>query len=264
MNTVAATAAHPQRDAMARSRQPLYLQLAAEFRSLVESGTWDVGAQIPPLDSLMAHYRVSRMTVRNALGELEAEGLVRRGRGKGTFVERRGPAVTELELPTTWEEAVALSDLLGTHSFPTTQTTVTTLPEIGMACRSMPAADYHFLRRVHHKDGVPYCYSEVYVAASLYDQDPAAFESRAAASVIARMPGLVVDESRQKLTIIQAGLHSASALRLEVGQPVAEVRRHACAGGLLIYYARLEFPFRFVKLELDLLARDRREHYARG
>ncbi|GAA5232021.1 GntR family transcriptional regulator [Verticiella sediminum] len=247
---------------LARSRQPLYLQLAAEFRGMIEAGTWPVDGQIPPLEALMARYEVSRMTVRNALGELEAEGLVRRGRGKGTFVERRMPGVAELELPSTWEEAVALSDLLGTHAIVTSDTEVQTLPDMGMVCTAAPAPSYRYLCRLHSRDGVPYCYSEVYVAAQLYRRYPDRFEAHAAASVIARIPRLVVSESRQKLSIIQAGFRSADALRLEVGHAVAEVRRHACARGEIIYYARLEFPPRFVKLELDLLARPSREGQA--
>lgn len=240
---------------LSRSRQPLYLQLAAEFRRLVDSDAWPVGSQIPRLEELMAQYQVSRMTVRQALGELEAEHMVRRGRGRGTTVERRTPRVSELQLPTTWDEAVALSDLLGTHSLPTRESVVTALPDMGMACNSRVAPAYRHLCRLHSRDGVPYCFSEVYVAQELYTRYPERFEAQAAASVIARIPRLRITESRQKLTIISAGIRSADALQLEVGQAVAEVRRHACTGGQVIYYSRLEFPPRFVKLELDLLAR---------
>jgi len=247
---------------LSRSRQPLYLQLASEFRRLIDTGAWPVGSHIPRLEELMEQYQVSRMTVRNALGELEAERLVRRGRGRGTSVERRMPSVSELELPTTWEEAVALSDLLGTHAIPTKKSVVTSLPDMGMACSARVAPAYRYLCRLHSRDGVPYCFSEVYVAQELYERYPDKFEAQAAASVIARIPKLQLTESRQKLTIISAGIRSADALRLEVGQAVAEVRRHACARGQVIYYSRLEFPPRFVKLELNLLARSSPERGA--
>ena len=242
-------------DVLARSRQPLYLQLAAAFRHQIESGAWAVGQRIPSLETLMAQFQVSRMTVRSALGELEAEGLLSRSRGKGTFIERGLPKVTELELPTTWREAVALSDLLATQEIMAPDSDTSALPELGLACTGRPAPAYRFLCRLHSKDGVPYCYSEVYVAAALFKAHEAQFKALPAASVIARIPGLVLSESRQKLAIIGAGLRSASALQLEVGQAVAEVRRQACVDGELIYFARLEFPTRFVKLELDLLAR---------
>lgn len=238
---------------LARSRQPLYLQLAAEFRRSIDSGAWPVDHQIPTLQDLMQTYKVSRMTLRNALGQLESDRLIRRGRGLGTFVERRPAGVTELQLPTTWEEAVALSDVLGTQAIVESDHAIATLPDMGMHCHAVPAKSYQYLCRLHNKDGVPYCYSEVFIARDLFQKHRKKFRSSAAASVIARIPGLVVSESRQKLTIINAGFQSADALQLQVGESVAELRRYACADDQIIYYARLEFPTKYVKLELDML-----------
>src|SRR5690606_8957478 len=245
----------PSQAAMSRSRQPLYLQLAAEFRRCLESGVWPAGEQIPTLEALMQTYQVSRMTLRNALGVLESEGLISRGRGKGTFATQPSNRTHSLSLPTTWEETVALSDVLGTHRFVEAERAVTTLPEFQMACRGTPAESYQYLCRLHSSEGTPYCYSEVYIERELFRQHKRAFLAQAAASVIARIPGLEVTESRQRLTIINAGFRSANALHLQPGESVAEVTRFACADGVIIYYARLEFPTKFVQMELDLLAR---------
>lgn len=245
----------PNQAAMSRSKQPLYLQLVAEFRSCLDSGVWPVGHQVPPLEELMQTYQVSRMTLRNALGILEAEGLISRGRGKGTFVEKRSSATYSLSLPTSWLETVALSDVLGTHRIVESEQAVKQLPAFNMVCKSTPAPAYQYLCRLHSTDGVPYCYSEVYIDERLFRKHKQAFLARAAASVIARIPDLVISESRQRLTIISAGFQSANALHLQPGESVAEVTRFACVDGIIIYYARLEFPTKFVQLELDLLAR---------
>ena len=61
-----------------RSKQPIYLQLAAEFKRQIEQGLWEPGSQIPSLEELMERYQVARMTIRNAIGILEAEGYIRR------------------------------------------------------------------------------------------------------------------------------------------------------------------------------------------
>ncbi len=250
------TQTNPSQAAMSRSRQPLYLQLAAEFRRCLESGAWAVGEQIPTLEALMRTYQVSRMTLRNALGVLETEGLISRGRGKGTFVTKASSTAYSLSLPTTWEETVALSDVLGTHRYEETEGAVMQLPPIPMECRGTPAAAYQHLCRLHSSEGTPYCYSEVYIDESLFRKHRKAFLAQAAASVIARIPGLSISESRQRLTIINAGFESANALHIQPGESVAEVTRFACADGVVIYYARLEFPTKFVRLELDLLARN--------
>lgn len=245
----------PNQAAMSRSKQPLYLQLATEFRHCLDSGVWPVGHQIPPLEELMQTYQVSRMTLRNALGLLEADGLISRGRGKGTFVEKRSSATHSLSLPTSWLETVALSDVLGTHRIVESEHVVNQLPAFNMACKSAQAPAYQYLCRLHSTDGVPYCYSEVYVDKQLFAKHKQAFLAQAAASVIARIPELVISESRQRLTIINAGFQSANALLLQPGESVAEVTRFASADGVIIYYARLEFPTKFVQMELDLLAR---------
>ncbi|NYT36409.1 GntR family transcriptional regulator [Allopusillimonas soli] len=240
---------------MNRSRLPLYLQLAAEFRRCIDSGMWPRGERLPTLETLMQSYDVSRMTLRQALSVLESEGLIRRARGKGTFVEPRRDHPVALAIPTSWQEAVALSDVLGTQSITEAERAVGSLPDSGMCCQAQPAPKYQYLCRLHSTNGQPFCYSEVYVEDTLFRAHRKKFKSQAAASVIARVPGLEVTESRQKLTLIHAGFQSANALRVNPGDSVAEVRRLACADGVIIYYARLEFPPRFVELELDLLAR---------
>ncbi|AIT25837.1 GntR family transcriptional regulator [Bordetella holmesii] len=239
-------------EVLSRSKLPLYLQLAAEFRRNIAQGVWLPDQQIPSLEELMAHYRVARMTLRNALGILEEEGYIRRGRGKGTFVRSDLPGVTELQIPSNWEETVALSDLLGTESITDGKDAIASLPELGMAFGGHYAQAYRHLCRLHVKEGVPYCFSEVYLADDLFKQHKAAFLKAAAASVIARIPGLAIRQARQKITIADAGIQSARALNLNVGDSVAEVRRYACDDTRLIYFARLEFPTKFVKLEFDL------------
>src|SRR5690625_844333 len=187
---------NPSQAAMSRSRQPLYLQLATEFRRCLESGAWPVGEKIPTLEALMQTYQVSRMTLRNALGVLEAEGLISRGRGKGTFARRRSSAAYSLSLPTTWAETVALSDVLGTHRIVESEGAVQQLPEFHMECQGTPASAYQYLCRLHSSDGVPYCYSEVYLDDELFRKHEQAFLAQAAASVLARLPEVEITESR--------------------------------------------------------------------
>lgn len=70
---------------------PLYQQLKQALRRSVEAETWAVDQAIPPERELMEHYGVSRITVRQALADLVAEGLLYRRQGKGTYVAPRRP-----------------------------------------------------------------------------------------------------------------------------------------------------------------------------
>jgi len=65
---------------------PLYYQLKQVLRQQINAGHLAPHTAIPSEPELVAKYRVSRATVRQALTELVHEGLLYRQHGKGTFV----------------------------------------------------------------------------------------------------------------------------------------------------------------------------------
>jgi GntR family transcriptional regulator len=78
---------------------PLYHQLKEAIVEKVENGEWLPGNPIPTELELQKTYKLSRTTVRQALGELVAAGTLTRMQGKGTFVaepklEAIRPAIT--------------------------------------------------------------------------------------------------------------------------------------------------------------------------
>lgn len=71
-----------------RGAKPLHASIAEHFSAAIAAGSLAPGTRLPPERQLASALGVSRMTVRQALGELERDGLVRRvvGRSGGTFV----------------------------------------------------------------------------------------------------------------------------------------------------------------------------------
>jgi DNA-binding transcriptional regulator YhcF (GntR family) len=67
--------------------QPIY----AELRHQIVHEQLALGQRLPSHEQLAALYGVAPMTVRQVLARLEAEGLVIREQGRGTFVRRRQP-----------------------------------------------------------------------------------------------------------------------------------------------------------------------------
>jgi GntR family transcriptional regulator len=65
---------------------PLYYQLGSVLREKIVSGQFTPGERIPTEAELADSYGVSRITVRQALGVLERDALIRREAGRGTFV----------------------------------------------------------------------------------------------------------------------------------------------------------------------------------
>jgi GntR family transcriptional regulator len=77
----------------ADSSVPLYSQIREKLRAEIEQRVLEPGKQLPPESALMKRYEVSRITVRQALAQLQADGLVFKVPGKGTFVS--SPNVTQ-------------------------------------------------------------------------------------------------------------------------------------------------------------------------
>jgi GntR family transcriptional regulator len=75
------------------SHIPYYLQLIEALKEKINQGEWKPGDQIPSEPELCETYGVSRTVVRQALREIELEGLIVRRKGKGTFVAE--PKISE-------------------------------------------------------------------------------------------------------------------------------------------------------------------------
>jgi len=65
---------------------PLYRQLKQVLGDRIAKGDWKPGDLIPSEKELETEFGVSRTTVRQALRDLDYDGLISRHRGRGTFV----------------------------------------------------------------------------------------------------------------------------------------------------------------------------------
>jgi GntR family transcriptional regulator len=65
---------------------PMYYQIMNLLREKIAEGEYPVDSTLPPERELVETYKVSRMTVRQAISELVNEGILVRRKGIGTFV----------------------------------------------------------------------------------------------------------------------------------------------------------------------------------
>jgi GntR family transcriptional regulator len=68
--------------------QPMYAQIKDELRRRILDGSYTVHQQLPSESELTQLFKVSRITVRQALNDLQKEGLIFRIHGKGTYVSK--------------------------------------------------------------------------------------------------------------------------------------------------------------------------------
>src|ERR1700733_15191704 len=83
---------------------PLYYQLQTILTEKIQSGNLEVGQRLPTEAELGNLSGVSRSTVRQAISKLEAENLIRREAGRGTFVNERRPFTGTLQLEGSLED----------------------------------------------------------------------------------------------------------------------------------------------------------------
>ena len=67
---------------------PLYTQIKDMLRERILDGSYQPHQQMPTESEMIASFNVSRITVRQALNDLQNEGLIFKIHGKGTFVSK--------------------------------------------------------------------------------------------------------------------------------------------------------------------------------
>ena len=97
---------------------PYYKQIKEFYKEDIESGKLALGDRVDSEMEIQSLYNVSRITARQAILELEQEGMVKRGRGKGTFVIFRPRIKEELaHIRSFTDEMIALGRVPGTLGF---------------------------------------------------------------------------------------------------------------------------------------------------
>jgi GntR family transcriptional regulator len=82
---------------------PVWAQVVQDIRRRIDAGVLVSGQRLPSETELAAEFSVSRITIRQALGHLSADGYVDRRQGTGTFVSARTtPVQHDLSLNVPW------------------------------------------------------------------------------------------------------------------------------------------------------------------
>lgn len=207
---------------LSRSNVSRYIQLSTLFRRRIESGQWPSGSQIPIVDDLSAQFGVARATIRQALGLLEAEGLITRHRAKGTFVTERIKEHLRLEMTTDWSGLMnaregAVIEVLENEP---AEALPYRLHDLGS-----PAKAYRRLRRRHRRDGQTFLVADIFVEAGFYKRiPPGAFTTTTAMRLATFLSG-GVGEAQQTITMGAADFETAALLEVALNAPVCLVDR---------------------------------------
>jgi len=144
---------------------PLYVQIRENLRRQILNGVYKPQGQLPSEEELADTLHVSRMTVRHAISELVAEGMLRRRSGVGTFIIERKFIFDQSRLLSFWQATARLgmkpsSRLISAEIIPAS-------PAVADALEIQPGTPVYRICRVRLADVEPIAFHEAYIPAEL-------------------------------------------------------------------------------------------------
>jgi len=245
------TASPPPAGARVQPRlpTPLYAQIKDILRARILDGTYQPHEQMPSESEMMAAFDVSRITVRQALSDLQNEGLIFRMHGKGTFVSKP-KAFQDLGRLQGFGEAMRQ---MGYETFARVVSirTVTPSPQVQERLHLPKRARATELQRLRFLNREPISLDVTWV--------PASIGARLAKEDLATRDVFVILENDYGLSLGHADLqigstladeHLAGQLKVDEGSPVLVIERttHTSDGTPIdyehLYYRGDAFQYR--------------------
>src|SRR3954466_11276654 len=148
-----------------RKRSLSYETVKASIQQRIADGGWEPGVRLPSERELVQEFGCARMTVHRALRELEAEGLIERRQGSGSYVAELTPISNLLQVRDIHEEIVERGHTHSTQIFSLSREKAT--PEVATAMRVRKGASVFRCQLLHLENGVPIQYEDRHVNPSL-------------------------------------------------------------------------------------------------
>ncbi len=209
----------------AEGAPPLYYRVKSLLEERIRSGSLAPRSQLPSEPDLCEEFGVSRGTVREALRELVAAGLVERHHGKGSFVSPE-PAFS----PPPMKYTGLLEDLYD-------QVTKVEVRSVEIDVRVGPPAVLHALaldpgtsltvvRRDRHLDNQPFAYTVNFLPTDIGARiDPAALRKYPLLRVLEESLGIEIDSAEQSMRATLADADAASRLAVPIASPLMFAER---------------------------------------
>ncbi len=237
---------------LSATRVPLYLQIAEVLRQRIDRGIWRQGDLLPTLVELMAEFDVAKVTVRQAIKLLEADGLLLPQRGRGTVVTGAPRGQRRLKVETTLQDLVAMysGDKPALNNLKEDRDSPPGTIDDGTLSRR-----YRHLTRTHSRDDIPYCVISLYIDEDVFKLASKRFRAELALPVLSSHPGIDIARARQTMVISKCDIETAHLIGIPIGDPVAEVRRILYSSdSRIIYLADVTYRGDFIRLDMDLRA----------
>ncbi|WP_323772509.1 GntR family transcriptional regulator [Antarctobacter sp.] len=228
---------------MRRSHVPLHVEVASLLRNQIRNGELKSGDKLPTLKELAEVFGVTSLTVREAMNALDAEGLIERTSGRGTFVKH-----IDIQPRRVFSVKSEMSQLLGGD-----------MPlEVLLSTDTSPLDDvivdgtaFKRLKRRHQLGGKPFCLLDVNLRRDIFDSAPEKFETELIVLAFKDL-GISLGSATQTVALASADLEMAEGLQVEVNSPVFKVvRKVKDDTDQLVYFGDLIYPGDALEFRID-------------
>lgn len=210
------------------SGEPLYRQVVQSLRNDILKGAYPVGTQLPTEDILTGKFAVSRHTVREALRQLRADGLVSSRQGSGTTVMAPSPST-----PFNVHRVASIDELIAyavESRYDVERKSVVDTEDVSNEIADLPAKRRWLrLQGFRWSDqpvAAPVCWTEVFVATEYAGVERLMGRQRGPIwRLIEDMYGERLVEVEQGLRVRPVPAELAEGLKVEPDSMVVEVRR---------------------------------------
>ncbi|MFT7053361.1 MAG: GntR family mannosyl-D-glycerate transport/metabolism transcriptional repressor [Psychromonas sp.] len=219
---------------------PLYRQIADTIREKIRNGEFKVGEALPTEAQLRNDFSVSRVTIRQALKLLIANGELESVQGSGTYVKENKVNYDIYQQSTFNEKWAHLN--MATHS--DVMTFEITLPSITIAEQlniSEKERIFH-VKRLRSIGDHPITFEETWMPLRLFPDLTYEVMEKSKYDYIENTKGMVIDRSEQEIIPVLPAAEIAELLQIDPQQPIIEKRtRSFLADGTVFEYSRNQF-----------------------
>jgi len=243
------------------SYAPFYIQVMDALKEAIEQGDMKPGEQLPGEPELCRLFDVSRTVIRQALKELEYEGLIQREKGRRTFVAE--PKIGESlfqELTGFYQDMEAKGHRAGSKVFK--QEVVLATAKVAKYLKIAPETPVIQIDRLRFVQGEPIVLVSAYLP---YEPYPKLLEADLANqslyAFLEREYGVEITHSHRVLEAVPANEYEAELLQVQKGAPLIMIDSMSCLedGTPIEYYHALHRGDRS-RFEVDLVrARDQED-----
>ena len=147
---------------------PVYYQIAMDMKSRIARREWGLKERLPTEMELAEQYEVSRITLRQAMAELEKDGMIIKQRGRGTFIHAEpAPFFTKLNYLLVSDDQATRENRSVTAEVLEQRTVTDLFPAVYEHLRLQPADQALYVKRLFRLNGSPVAVGRSYIPARL-------------------------------------------------------------------------------------------------